>query len=101
MQRIAPFLRVLCLAGVLGLAAAPGHAACYVDYKAKQDDPLRLHYGVMEVPDAVCAAPGSAAARIAPRLERAGWQLLDVMGAFGPEGLDGRRQSAGAFFLRF
>jgi len=101
MKRLVPLLRPACLAGALLMAATAGHAACYVDYKAKQDDPLRLHYGVMEVPEAVCAAPGSAAARIAPRLARAGWQLLDVMGAFGPEGLDGRRQSAGAFFLRF
>jgi len=33
----------------LALMALPAQAECYADYKAKQDDPLRLHYGVAQV----------------------------------------------------
>ncbi|CTQ33287.1 hypothetical protein [Jannaschia rubra] len=84
---------------LLVMLAAPAQAACYADYKAKQDDPLRLHYGVIEVPDAACTLDG-AAAELRARLDD-GWQLLQVMGVFGPEGLDDRRASAGDYFLRY
>jgi hypothetical protein len=93
---------MLRLALSFGLAlalAAPASARCYADYKAKRDDPLRLHYGVAEL-DGRCAR-GPAAQELAPRLARAGWQLLDVVGVFGPEGLEERRADAGRFFLRF
>ncbi|KPQ08791.1 MAG: hypothetical protein HLUCCA09_01000 [Rhodobacteraceae bacterium HLUCCA09] len=78
---------------------AVASAQCYADYKAKRDAPLRLHYGVAEV-DGQCA-PGPAAQELAPRLARQGWELLDVVGVFGPEGLEERRADAGDFFLRF
>ena len=83
------------------LSAAAADAACYADYKAKRDDPLRLHYGVIELPDAACADPTRARDLIAQRLQQAGWQLLSVQGTFGAGGLDQRRQSAGEYFLRF
>ncbi|SFJ67882.1 hypothetical protein [Jannaschia pohangensis] len=84
---------------ILVLMAAPASAACYADYKAKQDNPLQLHYGVIEVPDAQCT-PAGAAAQLASRL-RDGWQVLQVMSVFGPEGLDQRKASAGEYFLRY
>ncbi len=93
--RLAPFL-LLCLA-----AAAPAQAACYADYKAKQDAPLRLAYGVAELPDSACGSPDTAAGALAPRLGAAGWTLLTVMSIFGPEGLEERRASAGDHFLRY
>ena len=80
--------------------AAPASAQCYADYKAKQDDPLRLAYGVAEVPDSACDAKAAKKA-LAPRLEAGGWKLLDVMGVFGPEGLGERKDRAGEFFLRY
>lgn len=82
------------------LSAAPAYADCYADYKAKQDNPLRLHYGVIQIPDADCskAAAGSA---ITPRLKSAGWTVLNVLSVFGPEGLAERKASAGEYFLRF
>lgn len=86
---------------VAALFAGPVHAACYADYKAKQDRPLRLHYGVMEISDAACGNTRAAAQQIGPRLSRAGWTLLNVMGTFGPEGLKGRKASAGEFYLRY
>lgn len=73
-------------------------AECYADYKAKQDDPLRLHYGVAEV--GTCDA-GAAEAELAPRLASDGWTLLNVLSTFGPEGLGERQASAGEYFLRY
>lgn len=83
---------------ITGLAAMPASAECYADYKAKQDDPLRLHYGVAEVAD--CSTAG-AETELAPRLANAGWTLLNVLGVFGPEGLDERKDSAADYFLRY
>lgn len=82
------------------LAALPAQAECYADYKAKQDGPLRLHYGVAQLSDAACSK-GAAAAELAPRLASGGWTLLNILSVFGPEGLDQRRASAGDYFLRY
>lgn len=82
------------------LPAAAG-AACYADYKAKQDDPLQLHYGVVRLSDAACADPARAAAEIAERIRRDGWQLLNVVSTFDEAGLSERKTSAGAYFLRY
>jgi len=80
--------------------AGPASAECYADYKAKQDDPLRLHYGVAQVSDNNCS-PGAAQGELTPRLASAGWTLLNVLSTFGPEGLGERQASAGEFFLRY
>ncbi|MDP4032524.1 MAG: hypothetical protein Q8P60_06700 [Pseudorhodobacter sp.] len=86
---------------VLGFAmATQASAACYADYKAKQDSPLRLHYGVAALPDNACDK-ASARAVLAPRLANQGWTLLNVLSIFGPEGLDERKASAGDYYLRF
>ncbi|MFN4130392.1 MAG: hypothetical protein ACK4GC_11360 [Paracoccaceae bacterium] len=92
---------VLIFAAAMGMAlAAPASAECYADYKAKQDDPLRLHYGVAQVSDANCS-PGAAHAELKPRLASSGWTLLNVLATFGPEGLGERQASAGEFYLRY
>ncbi|MBO9450569.1 hypothetical protein J7426_09895 [Tropicibacter sp. R16_0] len=82
------------------IAASPGLAAaeCYADYKAKQDSPLRLHYGVIQVTS--CSA-GQANAEVSARLQAAGWTLLNVISVFGPEGLQERKADAGPYYLRF
>ncbi|MER5172100.1 hypothetical protein [Thioclava sp. GXIMD2076] len=80
--------------------AAPAQADCYADYKAKQDDPLRLHYGVAKLPDTACSRD-AARAELAPRLKRGGWTLLNIVSTFGDEGLEKRKQSAGSYFLRY
>ncbi len=79
--------------------AAPAGAACYADYKAKQDGPLRLHYGVIALPESACSAE-AAAAQIAARLGD-GWTLLEVVSVFEDDGLEQRRSSAGDYFLRY
>ncbi|KUP95008.1 hypothetical protein TRIHO_03460 [Tritonibacter horizontis] len=87
---------VLLLATVAQSAVA---ADCYADYKAKQDKPLKLHYGVMQLAGD-CSKP-AAGKEIARRLNDAGWTLLSVQSIFGPDGLDKRKSDAGSYFLRF
>ncbi len=89
-------------AGALALfSAGAADAACYADYKAKRDNPLRLHYGVMKLPDAICAARRDPVPAVERRLEKHRWTLLTVLSVFGEEGLQDRKESAGEFFLRF
>lgn len=85
----------------VALWASAASAQCYADYKAKQDRPLRLHYGVAEVSGAACQSKEAAARQLAPRLESDGWTLLNILSIFGPEGLDQRKDSAGPYFLRY
>lgn len=83
----------------LGLSTLSAQAACYADYKAKQDDPLRLHYGVAEISgDCVVA---TAEAGLPDRLSVDDWQLLTVLGVFDDTGLEERKDSAGEYFLRY
>jgi len=89
----------LLLAFLALLAAAPASATCYADYKAKQDDPLRLQYGVAEIRNDCTMA--AAEAELRQRLASAGWELLTVLGLFDELGLEERRESAGNFYLRF
>jgi len=84
---------------VLLMTANAANAACYADYKAKQDNPLRLHYGVIEV-RGDCSV-GSAQSQLPERLARDGWQLLNVLGVFDDAGLEERKDSAGEYFLRY
>ena len=92
---------LLSVALATGLAAVSSAAAaeCYADYKAKQDNPLRLHYGVIQL-QGPC---GKKAARseLSARLAANGWTLLNVLSVFGPEGLEERRANAGVYYLRF
>lgn len=93
-------MRLVLAATALLALAAPASAECYADYKAKQDNPLRLQYGVAQVPDNACSK-AAARAVLAPRLAASGWTLLNVLSTFGPEGLAERKASAGEYFLRY
>ena len=83
------------------LLAVPARAECYVDFKAKRDDPYGLAYGVSLVSDEVCGKPKQAFVELAPRLAVDGWTLKKILSSFGPEGLAERKASAGEFFLRY
>ncbi len=83
----------------IGLAQPASAADCYADYKAKQDNPLRLHYGVAQI-NGACNA-GAAQSELSQRLAAQGWTLLNVMSVFGKDGLAQRRVSAGPNYLRF
>ena len=82
------------------LCAAPASAACYADYKAKQDSPLRLHYGILALSG---GCPSGAAIEDAAtrRLSAAGWTLLTVLGASPDTPSDQQKATAGDFYLRF
>lgn len=82
------------------LCAAPASADCFADYKAKQDDPLKLHYGVVKLSDANCSK-SSASANISSRIKKDGWKLLTVISVFDDAALGGKKESAGDFFLRY
>lgn len=90
---------VLVAALMVSLAHPANAAGCYADYKAKQDNPLRLHYGVAQI-DGACSA-AAARAELRARLAAQGWELLNVLSVFGDEGLAQRKNSAGSNYLRF
>ncbi len=92
------FLAALAFAAAFAL---PAQAACYADYKAKREDPLKLHYGVVQVDISPCAMSDKVKRQVRQRLKAAGWQLLQVQSVFGEGGLGKRKQDAGQFFLRF
>lgn len=87
------------LVALLGTAPPAMAAGCFADYKAKQDNPLRLHYGVAQINGACTAA--NARAQLRSRLDARGWTLLNVVSVFGEEGLEQRKSSAGQNYLRF
>lgn len=94
-------IRTLFLATTLAvLGASPALAECFADYRAKMDNPLRLHYGVIELPADACSV-GAATPLIAARIAQGGWELLQVVSVFDSSGLTPRRADAGEFFLRF
>jgi len=92
-------LKPALIAALLALAAPANAADCYADYKAKQDSPLRLHYGVIQL-SGDCKK-GAAKAEISARITPQGWTLLNVISVFGPEGLQQRKPDAGPYYLRF
>jgi hypothetical protein len=92
--------RTILLGAAIALLTGPAAAECYADYRAKMDDPLRLHYGVIELPDWACSVE-DAGSIISARIAVGGWQLLEVISVFDENGLDGRRTDAGSYFLRF
>jgi hypothetical protein len=96
MKQIAPFLA---LSLALALPGAVQAADCYADYKAKQDNPLRLHYGVMKLSGA--CDKGAAKSELSDRLSQSGWTLLNVLSVFGSEGLQERKADAGTYYLRY
>ena len=95
-------LRLVLMVPLVALALAqPALADCYADYKAKQGNPLRLHYGVIKLPDSACGSPAAARPAISARIAHEGWTLLAVLSMFGSEGLAQRKDSAGAYYLRY
>ena len=72
--------RLLIATLALSLTATSAQAVCYADYKAKQDNPLKLHYGVIELPDRVCGSPEDVERVVARRIGVDGWTLLNEKG---------------------
>lgn len=70
------FLYSALTVGLLVIAGS-AQAACTAEYKAKQDNPLKLDYGTVTVsgPCTVAAARSKVAAQLSAR----GWTLLKVI----------------------
>ena len=83
------------------LSSVSAEAACYADYKAKRENPLKLHYGVIQIDTTPCAMSDKVNTTVAARLNASGWQLLQVQSVFDDSGLGKRKKDAGEFFLRF
>lgn len=93
--------RILSVIAMSLALTGSAHAACYADYKAKQESPLKLHYGVVQVDISPCTMSDTVTSAVRKKLRAAGWQLLQVQSVFDDNGLGQRRQDAGQFFLRF
>ena len=75
-------------------------AACYVSYKAKRGDPLKLHYGVIQLPDQQCTAEAAVQAS-ALRLLPHGWILLNLLTVSPNIPTPTQKENAGENFLRY
>jgi hypothetical protein len=64
-------------AATLCLFAGAASAACTAEYKAKQDDPLRLEHGTVEI--AGDCTVEAAMLELKEVLEAKGWTLLKVL----------------------
>ena len=76
------------------------NAACYASYKAKRDDPLKLHYGVMQLPDQQCTMK-TAAQAAGHRLLPHGWILLNLLTVSLKNPTPTEKENAGENFLRY
>lgn len=80
--------------------AASAQAQCFADYKAKQDNPLRLQYGIIELPSQACRSLSAARSYAAPVIARSGWTLLQIESIFDAAELPRRSANAGAIHRR-
>ena len=80
--------------------AGQASAQCYADYKAKQDNPLRLQYGIIELPQAACDSVPAARDYAEPVISRSGWTLLQIESIFDATEFQRRSANAGAIHLR-
>lgn len=96
------FKRLLAPALLVLAMAMPGAAAadCYVSYKAKQDNPLRLHFGVLVIGGS-CPSTNAAARQASNRLASGGWTLLNVLRVAPSPPSSAERANAGQYYLRF
>ncbi len=78
-----------------------GFSNCYVDYKAKKNNPLRLHYGISKINTDLCENRNAITLDLESRLQSSGWILLKLLDVFGNEGIDERKDSAGIYFLKY
>lgn len=70
-------LTYLGVAAVLSIFASAAMADCTVEYKAKQDNPLRLEHGTVTV-SGPCNV-SDATLKVEAQLRERGWTLLKVL----------------------
>ena len=89
------------LVGLVLTLCLPSYASadCLYAYKAKRDNPLKLHYGVMALSGA-CDVP-SATQEASQRLALNGWSLLVLLERVDGSKVSQYKETAGEYFLRF
>ena len=90
---IAVFILSLSLAG-------QASAQCYADFKAKQDNPLRLQYGIVELPQSACTSRQAAQDYASRVIAQTGWTLLQIESIFGPSEFNSRSAHASVIHHR-
>ena len=100
MEKILKKLTLIVALSFMVVTPSMASAACFVDYKAKQNSGgLKLHYGVMKLPGVACNNNAAARQVVSKRLAQGGWKLLSIMSRFDQSGLSQRQANAGAYFL--
>jgi hypothetical protein len=94
------FYTLLCASVMALTLAGQASAQCYADYKAKQDNPLRLQYGLIELPEAACSSVQAASDYARAVIARSGWTLLQIESILDETEFQRRRANAGAIHLR-
>ncbi|MEY3037711.1 MAG: hypothetical protein RL143_278 [Pseudomonadota bacterium] len=98
-RSITPLASALATSLLVATFSVSANAECFYSYKAKRDNPLQLHYGVIKV-DGPCQQP-TPSQEIASRIARDGWTLLSVVGTVAQPKLSSERERAGEFFLKY
>lgn len=94
-------MKTLILSALIALSvSAAAQAQCFADYKAKQDNPLRLQYGIIELPAQACGSVSAARTHAVPIIARSGWTLLQIESIFDPSQFPARSANAGAIHRR-
>ena len=86
---------------LLAGSSAMADEVCFADYKAKKNDPLKLHYGVIELAGNQCDDERAARAEIARRINVDNWTLLTVVSIFDEREKAGKKRKAGDYYLRY
>lgn len=86
---------LLLVFGVTEVSAAD----CLFAYKAKRDNPLQLHYGVIAI-QGECSAR-AAKQEATARLAANGWSLLVLLEQVDSSKVNQYKETAGDYFLRY
>ena len=94
-------LKHLILAAAATVAMAmPASAACYAEYRAQQQSPVQLAFGVAEIRSGSCDAQ-SAAAYLRSALARSGWTLSNIVSTVSTNSAPGNSGYTNGHYLRF
>jgi hypothetical protein len=81
------------------LSSAAHAEDCFVLYKAKKDNPLKLHLGLMKI-DRTCSDDTiEAISRL--RLQPAGWSLLQIVNVSKDIEVEKIKRDLGEYFLKY
>ncbi|WP_127106179.1 hypothetical protein [Pararhodobacter zhoushanensis] len=87
-------------AGATLVMALPASAACYAEYRAQQQNPVQLAFGVAEIRGGSCDAQ-SAATYLRSALARSGWTLSNIVSTVSSNSAPGNSGYTNGHYLRF